>query len=159
MHTPNAIEGSFIFFPQSQLRGNPSHVGLEYEDVWLKTDDGNRTHAWFIRGESSETPNQSRAVENRKRMLLLITHGNGGNISVRLDQYREFVARFGPVDMFALEYRGYGLSEGTPSEEGIALDAIAARRWIDEYVAGSCASPLASRLRGNDGWAVCRAVS
>ena len=67
---------------------------------------------------------------------MLITHGNGGNISVRLDQYREFITRFRNIDIFALEYRGYGLSEGAPSEEGIALDAIAARRWIDEYVGG-----------------------
>ena len=129
MHTPNSIEASFIFFPQPQLRGDPSHVGLRFEDIWLTTDDGNRTHAWFIRGEESDNP-------STKRVLMLITHGNGGNISVRLDQYREFVDRFRFIDIFALEYRGYGLSEGSPSEEGIALDAIAARRWIDEYVAG-----------------------
>ena len=127
MHTPTALEASFIFFPQPQLRGNPSHVGLRYEEVWLTADDGNRTHAWFIQGEESEDP-------NRKRILMLITHGNGGNISVRLDQYREFVTRFRHIDIFALEYRGYGLSEGSPSEEGIALDAIAARRWIDERI-------------------------
>ena len=69
-------------------------------------------------------------------ILMLITHGNGGNISVRLDQYREFVDRFRFIDVLALEYRGYGMSEGSPSEDGIALDAIAARKWIDEYVAG-----------------------
>ena len=109
------------------MRGNPSHVGLRYEEVWLTADDGNRTHAWFIQGEESEDP-------NRKRILMLITHGNGGNISVRLDQYREFVTRFRHIDIFALEYRGYGLSEGSPSEGGIALDAIAARRWIDERI-------------------------
>lgn len=129
MHTPEAIEASFIFFPQPQLRGDPSHVGLQYEDVWLTADDGNKTHAWFIHGEESDDPQS-------KRTVMLITHGNGGNISVRLDQYREFVTRFRHIDIFALEYRGYGLSEGSPSEEGIALDAIAARRWIDEYAAG-----------------------
>ena len=140
MHTPDAIETSFIFFPQPQLRGDPSHVGLQYEDVWLTADDGNRTHAWFIRGEEGETschspsPSHSREGGNRKRILMLITHGNGGNISVRLDQYREFVARFRHIDIFALEYRGYGLSEGNPSEEGIALDARAARRWIDARI-------------------------
>lgn len=127
MHTPDAIEASFIFFPQPQLRGDPSHVGLRHEEVWLTADDGNRTHAWFIHGEESKDPHQ-------KRILMLITHGNGGNISVRLDQYREFVTRFRHIDILALEYRGYGLSEGSPSEEGIALDALAARRWIDERI-------------------------
>ena len=127
MHTPNALEASFIFFPQPQLRGDPSHVGLQYEDVWLTADDGVKVHAWFIHGDESEDP-------HRRRVTMLITHGNGGNISVRLDQYREFVNRFPCIDIFALEYRGYGLSEGTPNEEGIALDAIAARRWIDERI-------------------------
>ena len=126
---PDAIEASFIFFPQRQLRGDPSHVDLRYEDVWLTAGDGNRTHAWFIRGEDSVDSEQ-------RRVLLLIAHGNGGNISVRLDQYREFVDRYRFIDIFALEYRGYGLSEGSPSEEGIALDAIAARVWIDDYGAG-----------------------
>ena len=145
MHTPDAIEASFIFFPQPQLRGDPSHVGLHYEDVWLTADDGNKTHAWFIKGEESVDPEQ-------RRILMLITHGNGGNISVRLDQYREFVDRYRFIDIFALEYRGYGLSEGSPSEEGIALDAIAARRWIDEYVDGldHPPAPLDPRLCGND---------
>ena len=129
MHTPNSIEASFIFFPQPQLRGDPSHVGLRFEDVWLTADDGVRIHSWFIRGEES-------GDAETKRVLMLITHGNGGNISVRLDQYREFVDRYRFIDILALEYRGYGLSEGSPSEEGIALDAIAARKWIDEYVAG-----------------------
>ena len=129
MHTPNAIEASFIFFPQPQLRGDPSHVGLRYQDVWLTADDGVKLHSWFIRGEDSGNPRQ-------QRVIMLITHGNGGNISVRLDQYREFVDRFRFIDIFALEYRGYGLSEGAPSEDGIALDAIAARRWIDDYIAG-----------------------
>ena len=158
MHTPDAFEASFIFFPQPQLRGDPSHVGLQYEDVWLTTDDGNNTHAWFIKGEDndasrhsdaahhydnpcrsdnssrSDTLRHSREGGNQKRILMLITHGNGGNISVRLDQYREFVTRFRHIDIFALEYRGYGLSDGSPSEEGFALDALAARRWIDERI-------------------------
>ena len=127
MHTPNAFEASFIFFPQPQLRGDPSHVGLSYRDVWFTADDGTRIHSWFIHGEPSGDPPQ-------RRVLMLIMHGNGGNISVRLDQYREFVDRFRFIDVLALEYRGYGLSGGAPSEEGIAMDAIAARRWIDGYV-------------------------
>ena len=60
MHTPEAIEASFIFFPQPQLRGDPSHVGLQHEDVWLTADDGNKTHAWFIHGEESDAPQSKR---------------------------------------------------------------------------------------------------
>ncbi len=134
MHTPNALEASFIFFPQPQLRGDPSHVGLQYEDVWLTAEDGIRTHAWFIKGEPS-------AATDHQRVVMLLTHGNGGNISVRLDQYREFVTRYRNIDIFALEYRGYGLSAGSPSEEGFALDAIAARSWIDARIAETPDTP------------------
>ncbi len=132
MHAPNAFEASFIFFPQPQLRGDPSHVGLQFEDVWLTADDGIKIHAWFIRNGHADG-----TIEHTKRIVMLIAHGNGGNISVRLDQYLEFATRFPNIDIFALEYRGYGLSEGSPSEEGIALDAIAARKWIDEHLAAS----------------------
>ena len=130
MHTPKAFEASFIFFPQPQLRGDPSHVGLAFENVWLTADDGVKIHAWFIHGDRADA---GRVRE--PRMVMLLAHGNGGNISSRLDQYREFATRFPNVDVFALEYRGYGLSEGSPSEDGIALDALAARRWIDERIA------------------------
>ncbi len=126
MHTPNALEASFIFFPQPQLRGTPEHVGLPYADIWLTAEDGIKTHAWFIRG-------RDRADGSGGRTVMLMTHGNGGNISVRLDQYREFITRFRGLDVFALSYRGYGWSEGSPSEDGIAIDAIAAREWIDKY--------------------------
>ena len=153
MHTPNAIEASFIFFPQPQLRGDPSHVGLRYQDVWLTADDGIKLHSWFIRGEDSGNPQQ-------QRVIMLITHGNGGNISVRLDQYREFVDRFRFIDIFALEYRGYGLSEGAPSEDGIALDAIAARRWIGDYIAGlpEGMETADCLLRQEFGWFGCDAI-
>ena len=137
MHTPNSIEAAFIFFPQPQLRGDPSHVGLRFDDVWLTTEDGNRTHAWFIRGQDDDDGDAGGrgADGGRRRVLMLLAHGNGGNISVRLDQYREFVDRYRFIDVLALEYRGYGLSGGSPSEEGLAQDARAARRWIDDYVA------------------------
>lgn len=135
MHLPQAIETPFIFFPQHQLRGDPGHVGLEFDEVWLTTEDGVDIHSWFIRGVPSH--------DDSPRTVMLMTHGNGGNISIRLDQYREFIQRFGTMDIFTLEYRGYGLSGGYPSEDGIALDALAARRWLDDNVlnSGSKAQP------------------
>ena len=127
-----AIEAPLLFYPQPQLRGNPGHLGLDYEDVWLTAEDGVRTHAWFIRG--ADVPVASDAVGagevGKSRLRVLMFHGNGGNISVRLDQYRTMVDRWGTVDLFAVEYRGYGLSEGSPSEAGFARDAIAAWEWL-----------------------------
>jgi hypothetical protein len=61
-------------------------------------------------------------------MTLLFFHGNAGNISHRLDSIRIF-ADLG-LDVFIFDYRGYGLSEGSPSEPGTYRDATAAWRWL-----------------------------
>ncbi len=58
-------------------------------------------------------------------MVWLIFHGNGGNISVRLDQYAEIHRRY-DTSIIAIDYRGYGRSEGVPSERGLYADARAA---------------------------------
>lgn len=58
----------------------------------------------------------------RKRNSLLIFHGNAGNIGHRLPELMSFFDRL-EMNIFAIDYRGYGNSEGVPSEQGIALDA------------------------------------
>ena len=126
-----AIEAPLLFYPQPQLRGTPGHLGLRYEDVWLTAEDGVRTHAWFIRGADSPTVvGANGRADGPPRLRMLMFHGNGGNISVRLDQYRTMVDRWAAVDLLAVEYRGYGLSEGSPSEAGFARDAVVAWEWL-----------------------------
>ena len=122
-----AIEAPLLFYPQPQLRGTPGHLGLRYEDVWLTAEDGVKTHAWFIRGTDSPTVV---GADGPPRLRVLMFHGNGGNISVRLDQYRTMVDRWTTVDLLTVEYRGYGMSEGSPSEAGFAKDAVAAWEWL-----------------------------
>lgn len=126
-----AIEAPLLFYPQRQLRGTPAHLGLRYEDVWLTAEDGVKTHAWFIEGEDRlSAGSDGRDAARSPRLRILMFHGNGGNISVRLDQYRTFVDRWVAVDLLTVEYRGYGLSEGSPSEAGFARDAVAAWEWL-----------------------------
>lgn len=135
--TPTALgdlERAFLFFPQQQLRGTPAHVGLSYEDVWLTASDGVKLHAWYIRGEQGDKKDDD---DESSRIAMLMTHGNGGNISVRLDQYAEFVKRFKRIDILSLSYRGYGASEGVPSEDGFAKDAEAAYQWLSNCVKSS----------------------
>lgn len=61
-------------------------------------------------------------------VVWLILHGNGGNIGVRLDQYKAIHHRYG-ASIVAVDYRGYGRSVGEPSEEGFYADALAAH-WL-----------------------------
>jgi len=112
-----SIARSFIYYPETALTGTPGHAGLEYEDVWLRTADGVRVHAWFVPGDSAIT--------------WLWFHGNGGNLSTRLENLRHLHSRLG-VSVLLVSYRGYGLSEGVPSEEGTYQDARAGLRHLLE---------------------------
>ncbi len=110
------LERSLAYFPELTLKGTPEHVALNYEDLWLKTDEGNRVHAWWIPGPE---------VFSGPRPTWIYFHGNGGNISARLDGYRAIHRRVG-ANVLAVDYRGFGLSPGKPSEHGTYADARAA---------------------------------
>ena len=90
------------------------------EDVTLDTADGFRLRAWYWPGT--------------RPITLVIFHGNGGNRLHRLDWAVGFHRRgFG---VFLLDYRGYGGSEGSPTEEGLYLDGEATVRWLEAKGAG-----------------------
>jgi uncharacterized protein len=107
-----AIERSLIYYPVRNLVGDPSRVGLSFRDVVFEADDGVRLHGWLVPG--------------RVDTVLLWCHGNAGNISHRLENIRLFADELG-VGVFIFDYRGYGRSEGAPTEAGLIADAHAAR--------------------------------
>jgi fermentation-respiration switch protein FrsA (DUF1100 family) len=106
-----------VYFPTSTLVTTPDDHGLDYEDVALVADDGVRLHAWFVPAPDA-------------RATLLFFHGNGGNLSHRMDSLRIFHDL--GLSVLILSYRGYGRSEGRPSEIGIQRDANAAWRHLRE---------------------------
>ncbi|MDA1278855.1 MAG: alpha/beta hydrolase [Chloroflexi bacterium] len=107
--------------PEHTFRGTPDHVGLGYEDIYPITVDEVTLHGWHIFGESD--------------VVWLIFHGNGGNISVRLDQYVELHRRY-EASIVAIDYRGYGRSHGTPSEHGLYADAFATYEFTRKLYPG-----------------------
>ncbi len=114
------LDRMMLYFPERGLVAAPDSVGLTgltYEDVYLTAADGTRIHGWHIRGRSEVT--------------LLWFHGNAGNISHRLDNILTLHNRLG-VGVFIIDYRGYGLSEGRPSEKGIYMDAEAAFGYLTD---------------------------
>ena len=88
---------------------------MAVEDAWFSAADGTKLHGWYL-------------PHPRARAVVLFCHGNGGNITHRADALRR-LNRAG-VSVLMFDYRGYGRSEGKPSEAGILADARAARAWL-----------------------------
>lgn len=109
------IEHHFIYFPLRELESDPSDLGLPFDEVYFVTQDGVRLHGWFVPGESDLT--------------WLWCHGNAGNISHRLENLALLHQELG-ISIFLFDYRGYGRSEGRPSEKGTYLDAEAALAYL-----------------------------
>ena len=108
---------SLAFHPTREITATPADAGLRYEDVALTADDGVRLHAWYVPAENA-------------RATLLFCHGNGGNLSWRVESLRIFHDL--GLSSLVFDYRGYGRSEGSPSPEGIARDARAAWNWLQD---------------------------
>jgi uncharacterized protein len=113
-----AFEKRLIFFPQipGRLTGDWSPPDLAHEEVWFSAADGVRLYAWWIPAATGAGPGDA--------PTFLCFHGNAANVAWRADFYR--FLRGLPANVLALEYRGYGRSEGTPSEGGLYRDADAA---------------------------------
>ena len=117
----NWAEKRFVFCPRSQVQSTPDEVGLEYDDVYLKTSDGLTLHAWFL-------PAPKTKVGSRTQTWLWF-HGNGGNLGTRTGQL-EWTKRTLGVHQFIFDYRGFGNSDGRPTERGTYLDARAALEYL-----------------------------
>jgi fermentation-respiration switch protein FrsA (DUF1100 family) len=105
-----AMASKLMYFPTRDLAARPADFGLESEELRVTTADGVRLHGWWIKGDG--------------RAALVWYHGNAGNVSHRLHNAQLLVKRF-DFDIFLVDYRGYGLSDGTPSEAGFYADGIA----------------------------------
>ncbi len=108
-------QSSMIFYPMSELYETPADWGLDYEDVTFHTADDVQLHGWYIPNPQSEH-------------VLLFFHGNAGNISHRRHSI-EIFHRLG-LNVFIIDYRGYGQSKGKPGERGLYQDATAAWRYL-----------------------------
>jgi uncharacterized protein len=142
---PNhSLERMFVYFPDRRLEADPAQLGLRFEDVWLRTSDGVRIHGWHVPFDGSPR-------------TILIFHGNAGNISHRLGWIEQL--RGTRSNIFIIDYRGYGRSEGEPFEDGLYRDARAAWEWwnarrkegdglvlLGESLGGAVAVNLAARV-------------
>jgi uncharacterized protein len=112
------VADHFVFFPSDQDPGSaPVLAGVEGEDVMISTSDGVRIHGWWHEARGSVP-------------VVLFFHGNAGTIGGRIPLAEAYLAR--GVSILMVDYRGYGRSEGRPSEVGIYRDGEAALAWLLE---------------------------
>jgi pimeloyl-ACP methyl ester carboxylesterase len=143
------FEHSQVYHPTRTLEASPAALGRAFEEAHFRAADGVPLHGWFFPAETSSA---------RGRFAFLICHGNGGNISHRLELCAALLGTGANVLVF--DYRGYGRSGGRPSEEGTYRDAQAAHGWLrargfeaahilpyGESLGGAVAAELALRER------------
>jgi fermentation-respiration switch protein FrsA (DUF1100 family) len=108
-------QGSMIYYPVREISNPPGDIGLDFEEVPINTKDGVTISAWYIPAQ-------------HERGVVLFCHGNAGNISHRLDSIRIFHDL--KLSILIFDYRGYGRSEGSPTEVGTYLDAESAWDYL-----------------------------
>ena len=109
-----------LFLPNMPSRSvvvTPHDVALDFQNLNINTEDGIQLDAWFI-------------PHSDARGTLLFFHGNAGNISHRLDSIKIFHRL--RLNVFIFDYRGYGRSTGSPTEQGVYKDAQAAWRYLTQ---------------------------
>ncbi len=109
------LEKTSIFYPDKTVELTPDRFGLPYEEVDLTAEDGAKLNGWFIKRPSSKS-------------VMLFLHGNAGNIGDRLTKIKLFYEL--GLSVFIIDYRGFGRSEGVPSEKGVYRDGRAAFDYL-----------------------------
>ena len=108
------VRSTGMFFPERYPSGTWDTRALEVqpEEQFFATSDGVRLHGWLFKAKDPDAA------------MLIWFHGNGGNITHRASIAATLASR--GVSVFLFDWRGYGRSEGTPSESALFLDALAA---------------------------------
>ena len=107
----------FAFHPEPGVQVSPDSISAPVDTVYLDTEDGVRISGFYLSRPKSDA-------------AVLYLHGNAGNASHRLPD-AEWIWSMG-INVFLLDYRGFGLSEGSPSEAGVYLDARAGLSFIEK---------------------------
>ena len=141
------FEHSQVFHPDRVLTATGAELGRPFENISFKADDGVELNGWFFPAATNSP---------RAQFAVLLCHGNAGNIGHRLDTCAALLET--GVNVFLFDYRGYGRSQGRPSEEGTYRDAQAAHQWLQrkgfsgrniiafgESLGGGIATELATR--------------
>ncbi len=104
--------GSLFFYPQKELYPNPVARLFNPQDISFKATDGVNLHGWYFRALGDP------------KATILVFHGNAQNLSTHVNSVL-WLVREG-FNVFIFDYRGYGMSEGSPGIAGVHRDGAAA---------------------------------
>lgn len=110
-----------FYHPDRYKYVEPKKIGLDYEDVFFKSDDGSKIHGWHFKTN-----------EKKKKGIILFSHGNAQNISAHFIALA-WIVKHG-YDLFVFDYQGYGLSEGGPSQKNTVSDMLGALNYTHGLV-------------------------
>ncbi len=114
-------QANMVFMPSKDVLDTPKSIGLKFEDIQLTTKDNVNLSAWFVPAKDNNPIGKA---------VILFCHGNGGNIGNRVS-YLPIFKDLG-LATFLFDYRGYGKSEGQPTEEGTYKDVEAAWQYLTQ---------------------------
>ena len=106
---------ALLFHPMKKLVATPADAGLAYEDVWLE-EGGPRLHGWWL------------PAQGQPRATVYFLHGNAENISTHMNSVLWLPEQ--GYNVFLLDYRGYGRSDGEPELAGVIDDVRRGYRWL-----------------------------
>lgn len=112
------MEDGLLYYPDIPRHSRvyvptPSTCNLPYQSLFIRSKDGTMLHMFFI-------PQPEDKMKEAPTVLFL--HGNAGNMGHRLQNVEGLYENL-QCNVLMLEYRGFGLSQGSPSEEGLCMDA------------------------------------
>ncbi len=117
-------EQEFVYAPTSFVKKTPRDTGMPFDSIALASYDGVTIQGWFIPAQSPDQP----PATNAAPLTLLFFHDRAGNMSDSLEKIHLFHDM--GLDVFAIDYHGYGASGGAPSESALTGDAMAAYFYL-----------------------------
>ena len=109
------LQTRFLYSPVREITYAPTDINLAFEKIAIKTEDGLKIAAWYVPADNA-------------RYTVLFCHGNAGNMTHRLDTIN--ILNDLGLNCLIFDYRGYGDSQGRPTEQGTYIDADAAWKWL-----------------------------
>lgn len=113
------LQNQMIFHPSEDIWDTPESLDLPWSEHRFETPDGLLLHGWLI-GD----------YESGNKPIVVYSHGNAGNISGRVE-IAGAIANQGAA-VFLYDYRGYGKSDGAPTEEGIYVDGKSVINYLKD---------------------------